>query len=171
MLRTLLIFLFAVSAFGSELAKESAEKLLESRIKKEGEVVFIPWNGKLPKDGSNCYLRFKQKSEVGLAFMGYGGDLLAGSFSFITDVLIEPKLRADFRGSRFIYWPIMVLRRDGEDLLLYRDDGKKWWHDLYPPAGKLSERDTWPFQPEYIDNFWPLRAAKKNRAEQGGNPK
>ena len=67
--------------------------------------------------------------------------------------------------------PIMVLRRDGEDLLLYREDGKTWWHDLYPPAGKLSERDTWPFRPEYIDKFGPLRAAKKKRAEQGGNSK
>ena len=165
MLRTLLIFLFAVSAFGSEPAKESPVKLLESRIKEEGEVVFIPWNGKLPKDGSNCYFRLKQESQVHLAYMGYGGDLCSGHFSFTPAGSIEAKLS-------FIYWPIMVLRRDGEDLLLYREDGKTWWHDLYPPAGKPSERDTWPFRPKYIDNFWPLRAAKKkNRAEQGGNPK
>lgn len=171
MLRTLLIFLFAVSASGSEPAKESAVKLLESRIKEEGEVVFIPWNGKLPEDGSNCYVRFKQDSKAGLEFMGYGADLIAGRFSFITAGLSETKLKADFRGHRFTYWPLMVLRRDGEDLLLYREDGKTWWHDLYPPAGKLSERDTWPFQPEYIDNFWPLRATKKKKTEQGGPSK
>lgn len=112
-----------------QVADESAASVLESRIKEEKEVVFIPWNGKLPEDGSNCYLRFKQESEVRLDFMGYGGDIHAGHFSFITDASIEAILKS---GNSYINWPRMVLRRDGDDLLLYREDGKTWWHDLYP---------------------------------------
>jgi hypothetical protein len=191
--RTLFILLFAVSAPRAEpanstspdlpqphrsgknqgrqsAAQESAEKLLESRIKAEKEVVFIPWNGQLPEDGSRCTLRFQQGSQIRLDFVGYGIDFFFGSFSFINGSLIEAKIK-DGAHRPYIYWPRMVLRRDGEDLLLYREDGKTWWHDIYPEAGKPSQRDTWPFYPKSIDGFWPLRATRKNRAEPGGNPK
>lgn len=192
--RTHLILFFAVSAFGVEpsnrtslnslrptqsgknqekqsVAEEPTAKLLETRIRAEKEVVFIPWNGKLPEDGSRCTLRLQQGSKIRLDFFGYDIRWYLGSFSFIGDSLIEAKIKNDVDRFSYIYWPRMVLRRVGGDLLLYREDGKTWWHDIHPEAGKASQRDNWPFYPKSIDGFWPLRATKKNRAEQGGNPK
>ena len=149
------------------VAEKSGANLLESRIRQEKEVVFIPWDGKLPEDGSRCTVRFQQGSRIRLYLFGSDIRDYVGSFNFLNDRLIEAKIKSDVWPHPYMFWPRMLLRREGEDLLLYREDGTTWWHDLYPKDGSTSRRDTWPFYPESIDGFWPLRASKNMKAEQG----
>jgi hypothetical protein len=147
---------------------QSGASLLESRIKEENEVVFVPWNGREAYLGATATFRFRQGSQIRVHFFGMDIRDYVGSYSFLNDTLIEAKIKSDMYPYPYMVWPRMVLRRDGEDLLLYREDGITWWHNLYPKGGKTWQRDNWPVYNENMEGFWPLRASKKKKAEQGG---
>jgi hypothetical protein len=52
-------------------------------------------------------------------------------------------------------WPPMILRVDGDDLLLYREDG----HTSSLPK-------NYPYPNEQSDALWPFRATNESDAQQ-----
>ncbi len=132
------------------MIEESPVETLASLIDEKNKVVFSAWNGDEPPSGQRCELHLQADSKIYLYTLGYGINFIHGTFSILNGSLIEIKMDVS---DPFTDWPIMLLERDGEDLLLYRSDGKTSWHDDYP------------FYPESIDGFWPLRASKMEKPD------
>jgi hypothetical protein len=120
-------------------------------ISENGHVDFESWNGKPRGVDSDSALHFYKDSRVVLEDRGLSVSHYEGSYDFGADGRVEVTLK-NYRED----WPHMILRRDGTDLLLYREDG----HTSWLPIGD-------PNLPEpQVDGFWPFRASTKKIAQQ-----
>ncbi len=113
-------------------------------LARSGEVVFESWNGELRGTDSDALLYFRRDSDVILEERGVGIRTFEGSFRVDDAGLVVLDLPG-FEGS----WPTMRLGRDGQELVLHREDGHTSW---LPP--------DFPDHPASVDGFWPFRESK-----------
>lgn len=117
---------------------------LSSKLARSDKVTFESWNGKLRGADSDSLLHFRADSRVVLEERSIGVRTFEGTFE------VEPTGRVSIELPEFDGpWPVMALRRDGDDLVLHREDGHTSW---LPP--------DYPDPPASVDGFWPFREAK-----------
>lgn len=126
--------------------------ILIKRIGQTGKVSFKSWNGNLRGVDSDDVLHFYAGSNVMLEHRSIGVDHFRGTYDMTPDGRVVVAIK-DFHES----WPPMILRVDGADLLLYREDG----HTSWLPKGD-------PNLPKpSVDGFWPFRAGAETSAQSG----
>ena len=139
-------------------AKITPVSVLEESIQKHGEIIFYGWSGRRSMEGAHFRLIFRKKQVVKIDILGYNFAAATGYYTTTDDGLIEIKFdRFDAPKDNItgytIEWPLLRLRQEHEELLVYRDDGKTDWHI------------DWPLYPEVVNNVWPARTMNAN-AEQ-----
>ena len=131
----------------------TAVDVFNQRIEENGHLSFESWNGKLRRRDSDIILHFLDHASAVLVDYGIGVSTYEGSYVIhptgkITVGFVNDEPYGPFReqGTRK-----MILSKDGEDLLLHREDGHTSW---------LPKGDSASTHPS-IDGFWPLRATPK----------
>jgi hypothetical protein len=148
-MKSLLILIAA--CFGAISCTEHAPKTAEvdpvqvfvAAINEKGDLAFESWNGKLKGVDSDSILHFRKDSKVELEDRGIGIQYFRGSYA------LDPGGRITISLNGYNWkWPAMLLRHDGEDLVLYREDGVT----------------TWPIEASNpdasIEGFWPFRESE-----------
>lgn len=123
--------------------KLDPSEILKKQFSEMGHVDFRSWNGNLRGLDSDDVLHFYKDSKVELEDIGYSLLYYKGSYQLRPEGRVAISLSGYGRD-----WPIMALRREGEDLLLYREDGHTSW---------LPKGDSNLPCPD-VDGFWPFRA-------------
>jgi hypothetical protein len=113
-------------------------------IKENDHVDFESWNGKPRGVDSDSVLHFYKDTRVVLEDRSIGVTHYEGSY----DLRPEGRVVVTLKGYRKD-WPTMILRRNGTDWLLHREDG----HTSWLPKGHPSMSDP------RVDGFWPFRAS------------
>ena len=132
-----------VTATSPKIVTAAPAEILVKRIAQTGEVSFKSWNGNLRGLDHDDVLHFYRESKVVLERMSVDVNNFKGTYALTPD----SRVVVDIKGIHEP-WPPMILRTDGTDLLLYRQDGHTSW---LPPGD--------PNLPEpRADGFWPFRA-------------
>jgi hypothetical protein len=131
-------------------SEESAKDLLLRRATKTSDVTFESWNGKLRGVDNDAILHFYAPPRVVLEERGYSVEHYEGSYELTSEGRVIVSLKR-YREN----WPVMVLRRDGSNLLLDREDG----HTSWLPK-------DYPDPDPQVDGFWPFRALGEKEAQQ-----
>jgi hypothetical protein len=153
-LALLLIACFVLSACGKPEVPATETDLRESFVKsisEIGRIDFESWNGKPRGVDSDSALHFYKDSRVVLEDRGIGITHYEGSYEVRPEGRVVVTLKTYHKD-----WPLMILRRDGADWLLYREDG----HTSWLPKGDPNLPDP------RVDGFWPFRASTIKIAQQ-----
>lgn len=132
-----------VTVADPKIVTTTPDDILVKRIGQTGEVSFKSWNGNLRGLDNDDVLHFRKESKVVLESMSVGVNYFKGTYALTPD----GRVSVDIKGIHEP-WPPMILRTDGTDLLLYREDGHTSW--LPPGDPNLPMPD--------VDGFWPFRA-------------
>ena len=147
------IFLGGCGEHEVAIPKMDPAASLERRIGETGHVSFESWNGKLRGVDSDSILHFYKDSKVVLEDRGISVAHYEGSYDLRPDGRVAVMLKR-YRED----WPLMILRLEGTNLLLYREDG----HTSWLPK-------DFPDPDPQADGYWPFRATNKAPAQQAGS--
>ncbi|MCW1921035.1 hypothetical protein OKA05_00620 [Luteolibacter arcticus] len=131
-------------------AGDAPAQALARRIGEKEVVAFQSWNGKRQGGDSDSILHFRKDSKVELEDQGFDLQTFEGTYAVGPGGKVTLQLKG-YHSS----WPPMLLRGDGGDLLLYREDGMTTW-----PIETSN-----PHPEASVDGFWPFRAPRKEAAE------
>jgi hypothetical protein len=132
-------------------ASISPAAILLKRIGTTGQVSFKSRNGNLLGLDNDFILHFYANSKVEFQRMSIGVDHFKGTSYITPNGRVEVSIIGLYEP-----WPPMILRLDGADLLLYREDGH---------TSSLPKDYPYPVvgQP---DALWPFRATNETAAQQ-----
>lgn len=134
------------------VAEANPTESLVARIGETGHVVFESWDGKPRGMDSDSALHFYKDSRVVLEDRGIGITYHQGSYDLKPEGRVVVTLK-DYREA----WPLMILRREGADLLLHHEDSHTSWLPKDHPNPDAS-----------VDGFWPFRTNTKTITQQVG---